>query len=173
MKKLVLIPLFACVLTACTSTKFDIDIRPEETNDTAPTAVVWSKDNDAKLKAATSDDIVSTIAATEANSLTLLGKLKGAYATDPYVMVLVGAVSQWVMANGRDAARRTWTDALLKTAETASDDYVKMTCLDQLRWCGDGTSVARIRTIGAKGGPSVRDFAAMVERELTGKSIGL
>lgn len=173
MKKIVLIPILACVLTACTSTKFNVDIRPDETKDATPTAVVWSKANDAELKAATSDDIISTIAATEENSLTLLGKLKGAYATDPYVMVLVGAVSQWVMANGRDAARRTWTDALLKTAETASDDYVKMTCLDQLRWCGCDKAVPRIRGIGAKSAKGVRDFSEMVVRELTGQSIGL
>ena len=61
------------------------------------------------------------------------------------------------------------------TAEESGDTYVKMACLDQLRWCGCDCPcvLKRIRAIGAQGDKSVKDFSEMVVRELTGKSIGL
>lgn len=172
MKKLLSLATLVGLLAGCT-TAFDVDMRPEASKDTTPTAVVWSNANDTSLAAATSELVIAGIPSSATSAQALLGQLKGAYATDPYVLTQIGAVSQYVMRPGQEATRRTWTAALLKTAEEAKDTYVKMACLDQLRWCGDADAVPRIRVIGAKGEKSVKDFADMVIRELTGKSIGL
>lgn len=172
MKKLIFLGSMTCLLSACT-TAFNLDIRPDATASKVPSAVVWSNANDTSLAAATSDLVLSDIPRSESSALALLGQLKGAYATDPYVMTQVGAVSQWTMRPGRERERTIWIGALLKTAETTQDAYVQMTCLDQLRWCGDAGSVSRIRAIGAKGDKSVGDFSEMVIRELSGRSIGL
>lgn len=159
------------LISGCAS--YDYDMRPDAAPDTAPTAVAWSITNNTSLAAATSELVIAGFPRSETSAQELLGKLKGAYQTDPYVMTQVGAVSQWVMRPGLDKDRKTWTQALLKTAENTSDTYMKMTCLDQLRWCGSEDDVARIRAIGEKGDKSVTDFSEMVVRELTGKSIGL
>ena len=156
------------------------DIRPDAAGaKDAPTAVEWQNANGAALAAATADDVLAGFVSNEAAATALLAKLKGAYATDPIVAYQVGAVSQWVMGedpcflcfwkpNPSDG-RKVWVKALLKTAETTKDDYIRTFCLDQLRWCGCKCPcvTGRIRKIGeASGNKAIKDFVAFVLREL-------
>jgi len=162
-----------------------LDIRPDAEANAALTGVEWENTNEVALAAATADDVLAAFVADEASAKALLAKIGGAYSTDSIAARQMAAVSQWVMgeepcwlcfwAPSPAAGRRVWVDALLATAETASDAYVKMFCLDQLRWCGcDCPAVLwRIHVIGATGDAAVRDFSEMVIRELTGKSVGL
>lgn len=161
------------------------DIKPGESSEAAPTAVEWQNANDQALAEATSGAALAALAATPSSARILLAKLRGAYGTDPMVMMQIGALSQWVMEAdaplafwkpSRAAARKIWVNALIETAETAVDSYIKMVCLDQLRWCGCRCRrlVRRVYGVGVAGGDTaVEDFAAMVARELEGRAIGL
>jgi len=180
MKKI--IALVALTVTLGAFAGYD-DIKPDGTPVSAPTAVEWSYTNDTALAEATAEDVLADFVADDASACALLAKLKGAYATDPFVLSQIGAVSQWVMspepcwlcfwAPSPAAGRKVWVKALLATAEKSSDTYVQMVCLDQLRWCGCKCPCV-LRRIGKIGGDkSVQDFAKVVERELTGKAIGL
>ena len=182
MKKLLSILTLAAVAAANAGYN---DMKPGETSETAPTAVVWQNANDQALAEATSGETLAALAATPSSARVLLAKLRGAYDTDPMVMMQIGALSQWVMESGtplafwkpsRAAARKIWVKALIETAETAVDSYIKMVCLDQLRWCGCRCRclVRRVYGVGVTSGDTaVEDLAAIVARELEGRAIGL
>ena len=183
MKKILV---FALAVAAMAAAKADYnDIKPGSPEAKAPTAVAWQNANAKAIAEATSCETLAALAATPSASRILLAKLRGAYATDPMVMTQIGALSQWVMEAdcpfafwrpSRAAARKVWVRALIEAAETAADDDIKTICLDQLRWCGCPCRrlVARIYGVGcASGNKAIEDFAALVARELEGRSIGL
>ncbi len=157
-----------------------LDIRPAASNDAVPTGVEWENAHDAELAAETAPEKLSSFVADADAAKALLAQVKPAYATDSLVARQIAAVSQWVMLSdpwyclfwdgAHAAGRKVWVEALLTRTETASDDYVKVFCLDQLRWCGYDCPalVARIRAIEeASGSKAVKEFAAMLVRELT------
>ena len=132
--------------------KFNYDIRPEAGKGGGKPAVEWQK------------------AAADA----LLAEVKPAYGGDPVALAKIAAASQFVMrADAPRGARKTWTQALLDRAASSDDSYIKIFCLDQIRWCGSRGDVARVRAIGDAGRKPVREFAAMAARELSGDRIGM
>ena len=147
-----------------------------------PMAVEWQNANDAALKAATTPEALAAHVRDAESAKALLGKVKGAYATDPMTLTVAGAVTQfvaqpddcgWLCSIGRFLAfwrtcpRTVWTRALLSCAKESPDVYVQMFCLDQLRWCGFPCQADAVRELGASAkDKSVKDFAAMVAREL-------
>lgn len=161
------------------------DMKPEvDKKAESPTGVEWQNANDDALAAETSDDALAVVVADAASAKALLAKLKGAYLTDPMVATKVAAVSQYVMV-GADAAwyefwrtsrsdeRDLWCDALVAAAKETKDSYVKQFCLDQLRWCGSCSHSSVVREIGAaSGAKEVKDFAALVARELESGASG-
>ena len=163
---------------ACAFAKDQYDIKPDAAKaGEALSAVDWQNKNDAALKTATDEATLAAFVADEASAKALLAQVKPAYATDPMVAFQIGAVTQWVMLDdpwyclfwdGQHAAgRKVWTKALCGTLRGAQDDYVKMFCLDQLRWCGCKCG-AKCLAAFAEGEKSkaVKDFAAWVAREL-------
>jgi len=143
------------------------------------TAVEWQKAAGAKLNAAVDEDTLAAFVADDAAAAALLAQVKDAYATDPTVATQVAAVSQWVM--GEDPCwlcfwkpcpsdgRKVWVKALVARAETANETYVKLFCLDQLRWCGCKCPCVakRVAAIGEKSGEkAVKDMADIVARTL-------
>ncbi len=132
-----------------------------------PMAVEWQAQNKAAIEQATSDKELVCFVRDAASAAKLLAEVKPAYATDPLKATQIAAVSQFVMRPGWESARKIWTDALIKALQTAKDDSVRITYLDQLRWCGDKKHAAVV-TLLAAATPSkaVQDFAAMVAREL-------
>ena len=176
MKKAFLAMLMAAAV--CAFAKDQYDIKPDAAKaGEALSAVDWQNKNDAALKAATDEATLAAFVADEASAKALLAQVKSAYATDPIVAFQVGAVSQWVMLDDpwyclfwdgpHAAGRKVWTKALCCTLRGAQDDYVKMFCLDQLRWCGCKCG-AKCLAAFAEGEKSkaVKDFAAWVAREL-------
>ena len=161
------------------------DIKPGARTDKVLNSVEWENTNDVVLAESTAEGVLSAFVADEASARALLAQVKGAYRTDPLVLCQVAAVSQWVMSPepcwicfwkpSPAEGRKVWVKTLLRTAEGSRDTYVKMACLDQLRWCGCDCPcvLKRIRAVGAQGDKPVKDFSEMVVRELTGKSIGL
>ncbi len=142
-----------------------------------PMAVEWQNRCDRAVKAATAPDVLASHVSSTCAALSLLKCVKGAYATDPLVLIVVASTTQYVMDPAADRcrcgcfrcgdARKVWSEALLLRAGSTSDAYVAMLCLDQLRWCGFPSQVAAVRNIGEKSKDrAVRDFAAMVAREL-------
>ena len=96
------------------------------------------------------------------------------------VATKVHAISQLVMKPGcarqkkccAAKCRDLWTAALLKAAKSSADPYRTMFFLDQLRWCGKASQAAEIKALGAAADArEVKDFAAMVVRELEGAAL--
>lgn len=108
----------------------------------------------------------------------LLAEVKPNYGTDVDAACRISAISQYVM-EGADAAwwqfwktsrtseRRLWTEALLRAAAKAQDDYVICYYLDQLRWCGFADQVEGVKAIAEKSGSRhVMEVAEIVMRDL-------
>ena len=132
-----------------------------------PMAVEWQAANKDALAKATSDEALVCFVRDGASASALLAKVKPNYATDPLVACQIAAVSQFVMRPGWESARRIWTEALFKAFQTATDDTVRITYLDQLRWCGCKKHADAIQVVAsACKSKAVRDFAAIVVREL-------
>lgn len=171
--------LFACAALSASAFNYEALSKTDALSDTngAPLASVWQDRNRAVLAAATADDEMESATASAAAALKLLSSVRPAYATDPLDAFRIAEVTHWVMVDAgsswyelwrehRAANRRVWTEALLATALGASDDYVKIFCLDQLRWCAFPCQAEKIELVGAGGGRAVRDFAQMIVREL-------
>ena len=110
-----------------------------------PLAAHWSRQHDAEIAAATTDEALAAQVADEASAAALLAKVKGAYESDPLVLTQIAAVTQWVMLpdpwyclfwDGPHAAgRAVWTAALQKTIDGTKDEYVRIFCRQQLDLC--------------------------------------
>lgn len=140
-----------------------------------PFAVVWHNRHAEALEKAVSDETLAGCVKDDASAAALLSMVRWAYDTDALVSIQIAAVSQWVMTPKREAARKVWVNALMNRIEGAKDSYVKLFCLDQLRWCGCPCPelVGRIKAV-EKTSPdkAVRDLAGIVLREIAGKGIG-
>ena len=132
-----------------------------------PSAAEWQAANKDALAKATCDAELVCFVRDGASARALLAKVKPNYGTDPLVASQIAAVSQFVMRPGWESARRIWTDALVDSFRTETDDTVRMAYLEQLRWCGDKKHAAAITVLSSmcKSKP-VRDFAYLVIREL-------
>ncbi len=132
-----------------------------------PSAAEWQAANRDTLAKATSDAELVCFVRDGASARALLAKVKPSYGTDPLVASQIAAVSQFVMRPGWESARGIWTDALVDSFRSATDDTVRMTYLDQLRWCGDKKHAAALTVLSSSSGSkAVRDFAYVVIREL-------
>ena len=156
----------------------------ESADGKAPISSIWQKENGKALSAAMAEESIAAYAGSREAAMKLLSSVKPAYATDPLDAFRIAEVTHWVMVDSdsswyefwrehRESNRRIWTEALIDTATGASDDYVKLFCLDQLRWCAFPCQADKVGLVGARGGRAVRDFAQMVVRELKGESIGI
>jgi hypothetical protein len=167
----------AAAIALAAAKKDEYDIRPgEDKVNSAPTAVAWQNANDAALAAAVGDGELAEAVETESSARRLLAEVKGAYLTDATAATKIAAVSQWVM--GQDAwyefwkpsradGRKVWAKALMERVRTSSDSYVRMFCLDQLRWCGYPCQIECIKVLArVDGDAGVKAFAQMVAREL-------
>jgi len=197
MKHLLALPcaLLACTLAAAAAESVDPVVPTDDAKDpTAPynsygpamahvngyaMAVEWHNANADALKAAVDEDVLAAFVANDAASAELLGRVAGAYDTDPMTATQIAAVTQWVMGEepcwlcfwrpSPAAGRKTWVRALVSRAEQSDDTYVKLFCLDQLRWCGCKCPcvLGRIREIGAGSRDrAVREMVDIVVRTL-------
>lgn len=137
----------------------------------------WQNKQRKVIDEATSDEVIASFVKDAASAQALLAKMKGAYASDPLVLTQIATVSQWVMLpdawynifwDGLHASgRKVWVEQLLEKAATSSDNYLKVFCLDQLRWCAGQDDIDDILEIGAKSGDkAVKEFAETVARGL-------
>jgi len=123
---------FGCV------TKDQYDIRPEEGGDGIPTAVEWQNANNDRLAEVTKIENLKALVSTQAAADALLGQLKGAYTTDPMVMIQIGCATQIALCRKWDKApeaRKIWIAALKRKMAATSDDYIKTFCQQQLWLC--------------------------------------
>jgi len=110
-----------------------------------PHAADWSLENDAKIAAATEAEVLAAFVADEASAKSLLGQLRGAYETDPLVMIQIAAVTQWVMLpdpcflwfwkDFPSDGRKVWTAALTRCIAESADPYIRTFCRQQLDLC--------------------------------------
>ena len=136
-----------------------------------PMAVEWHNKNEAAIKAATTSEALKAHVRDAAAAKALLGKVKGAYSSDPMALTVAAAVSQEVMrpckCPKQATCRALWSAALLETATQSKDAYVQMFCLDQLRWCGLPSQAEKVSAFAeVAADKSVKDFADWVAREL-------
>ena len=144
------------------------------------TAVTWQNANDAAVAEATSAEALEACVRDDEAAAALLAEVKPAYATDPLRAVQIAAVSQFVMQDDcwcrkvflfwtqtHDEQRRIWTKALLTAAKRATDPYVQVFLLDQLRWCGYPCQAPDVSVFRASTDKSVAAMATMVASELS------
>ena len=136
----------------------------------APTAVQWQGANKKALAEAVSCMTICSLIASDKSMADLLAKVQGAYLTDPIVATQIMEISHKVMCNEcpkAAAVRVRWITALITAAKTSTDMYRTIFFLDQLRWCGRKSDIKAVNEIGAaNNSKAVKDFAAMVVREL-------
>ena len=144
-------------------------------DNTHPMAYEWQSAHDAEITEATKGKALCEILDCDIKVSELLGKVKGAYDTDPMVATQIASISQIVMCQKcpkMSSRRVTWTTALLFAAKSSTDAYRAIYFLDQLRWCGLPDDADAVLEVGKKFRGSsadrrrVRDFADMVVREL-------
>ena len=127
----------AALVVGC-ATKDAYDIRPEAKDDGAPTSVHWQNANDAKLKAATTPEVLAKFVESDAAADALLAQIGPAYKGDPLVLTQIGCVTQLVLCPKCDKAparRKLWVAALERAWANTTDDYVKTFCRQQLDLC--------------------------------------
>ena len=145
-----------------------------------PLTSVWQLSQRKAIDEATADAVLAAFVKDAASAEALLAKLKGAYATDPLTLTQIASVSQWVMLpdawynfiwDGPHAAgRKVWVKALIGKAASSSDDYVRIFCLDQLRWCGRPCQAECIMKVAdASSSKAVREMADTVVRHIYGR----
>ena len=116
-----------------------------------PMAVEWQNANGAAIDAATAPDALKAHLRDAKAAAALLARVKGAYASDPLSLTVIGAVSQYSMdaSVGRPGGcqklcktpgaapcpRKVWNMALIDAVKKSKDEYVQTFLLDQLRWC--------------------------------------
>ena len=141
--------------------------------------VTWQDNNRAALDEATAPETLAAFVKDADAAAALLAEVKPAYATDPMKAVQIAAVSQFVLKDDcwcrkvflfwtqtHDEQRRIWTAALLDAARKASDPYVKVFMLDQLRWCGYPCQAPAVSVLRASPDKAVASMAELVAAEL-------
>ena len=144
------------------------------------TAVEWQNQNDAALAEATAPETLAAFVKDADSAAALLAEVKPAYATCPMKAMQIAAVSQFVMQDDcwcrkvflfwtqtHDDQRRIWTKALLDAAKHATDPYVQVFMLDQLRWCGYPCQAPTVSIFRASSDKSVASMAEIVAAELS------
>ena len=144
------------------------------------TGVTWQNENDAALAEATSPDALAAFVKDADAAAALLAEVKPAYATCPMKAAQIAAVSQFVMQDDcwcrkvflfwtqtHDDQRRIWTKALLDAAKHATDPYVQVFMLDQLRWCGYPCQAPTVSIFRASSDKAVASMAEIVAAELS------
>ena len=146
-------------------------------DDVAPISSTWQKEHEAELAAATAPEAVAACVASRDAAKALLECVKTAYETDPLVAFRIAEVTRYVMlepepswyrfwSSSRRAERELWTEALLDRARWTADEYVKIFCIEQLRWCAFPEQADAVRSLGEDCEKGVRDFAAQIAGEL-------
>ena len=144
------------------------------------TGVTWQNENDAALAEATSPDALEAFVKDADAAAALLAEVKPAYAICPMKAMQIAAVSQFVMQDDcwcrkvflfwtqtHDDQRRIWTTALLDAAKAATDPYVQVFLLDQLRWCGYPCQAPKVSVFRASTDKAVSAMAEQVAGELS------
>ena len=153
--------------------------RIAETSDdgAAPISSEWQKAHGAELAAATAPEAIAAYVESRDAAKTLLDCVKTAYETDPLVAFRIAEVTHYVMEqpsppwyafwrSSRRAERVVWTEALMDRVRWADDDYVKIFCIEQLRWCAFPWQADAVRALGEGCENCVRDFAVQVAGEI-------
>ena len=146
------------------------DIRPDVSPSNTP-AAVWAENNRARLDRLTAPEALRQVLESDKTAEALLTRVAGdGKASDPFVLVQIGAVTQFVMVPGAPTAHRArWTQALMRAVQRTSDEaYRPLFYLDQLRWCARSEQLPELRRLKAEATRrAVRDMAAIVIGEIT------
>ena len=140
----------------------------------------WQKDHEAELAAATSPEAIAKVVSSRDAAKALLDDVKTAYETEPLVAFRIAQVTRYVMTepetswyqlwrSSRRAERELWTNALLDRARWATDEYVKIFCIEQLRWCAFPEQADAVRALGEDCEKCVRDFATQIAGEIASR----
>ena len=155
-------------------------IAGEADDDAAPKSSAWQKEHAAELAAATAPEAIAKVVSSSDAAKALLDSVKTAYETEPLVAFRIAEVTRYVMmepepswyrfwSSSRRAERALWTNALLDRARWASDEYVKIFCIEQLRWCAFPEQADAVRALGEGCEKYVRDFATQIADEIASR----
>ena len=145
-----------------------------------PISSEWQKEHEAELAAATSPDAIAACVESRDAAKALLDCVKTAYETEPIAAFRIAEATRYVMEtseapwyafwrSSRRAERVVWTEALIDRARWADDGYVKIFCIEQLRWCAFPWQADAVRALGEGCENCVRDFAVQVAGEIASR----
>ena len=146
-------------------------------DDVAPITSDWQQEHAQELAAATSPEALAACVESRDAARALLDGVKPAYETDPLAAFRIAAVTRYVMNSpepswyafwrrSRHAERVVWTESLMDRARWADDGYVKIFCIEQLRWCAFPGQADAVRALGEGCEKGVHEFAAQVADEI-------
>ena len=178
MKKAIFLSVCFAAAASVAAVNYEELVKSAETsgNGVAPISSIWQKENAVALSEATTPEAIAACVESRENADALLAEVKTAYETDPVAAIKIAEVTHYVMdgasapwwafwRSSRRGERRIWTEALLARAKAATDDYVKIFCLDQLRWCAFPGQSPEILSVGEGLSGHVAKFAAQVAKE--------
>ena len=179
MKRAIFLSVCFAAAASIAAVNYEELVKSAETsgNGVAPISSIWQKENEIWISKATAPEVIAACVESREKADALLAEVKTAYETDPVAAVKIAEVTHYVMdkpnppwwafwRSSREGERRIWTEALLERAKTAADDYVKIFCLDQLRWCAFPEQSPEILSVGEEASGNVAKFAAQVAKEV-------
>ena len=122
-----------------------------------PMAYEWQRYHGQEIDRLTRPEVLKNFVRDKESAEKLIRSLRSGYATDPILMIQIGAVTQWVMDPGNPNAagdRAIWREAIWSAffRDTGYNPYHAMFLLDQLRWCGDVEDARRLRDVAKSWG---------------------
>ena len=150
MKKIFALAIIGAVVTGCATAPKEAEYKYTDPNAFAdygpamansaeqPLGSYWQQENRAAIEAATSCDAIKAATESAEAADKLLSEVKGAYLSDPILLIKIGAITQAVMGGKCPEAtsrRQLWVAALERAKENAIDDYRRTFFTQQLWWC--------------------------------------
>lgn len=93
---------------------------------------------------------------------------KPAYSADALAVTRLAALTQYVVGpSGNAHVRKLWAEKLLTAAKSATDPYIALFFLDQLRWAGTVEQAPAIKALATSAGDkAVKEMAALTAATL-------
>ncbi len=148
-----------------TSLSFLLSAMPAKAQETA---AMWAEKNNDAIAAITDASLAETLAQGNEAWQTLFASVKIGGDSDPLAVTHLAALTQYVMREGTKKQHRAYAEALLKSAQTATDANVTCFFLDQLRWCGLPRQAEAIRRFEQSEAPGVAALANITLKTVKG-----
>lgn len=136
----------------------------------AESGAQWGNKNAQELRKFDHQHYAALAADDAALNALLEAAAKPAYTADPLTLTRLAGYSQYVRQPAGQAHQKKLADKLLAACVQASDAYIKLCFLDQLRWVGYPQQSAGLKTLAADNDQAVAAMADLLIRTLEQKA---